>query len=139
MYMMHKFSPLSFLLLKKPEEKTVFIMTKLSMMAFASATAEMSVAKGRTLLLSYSVIILFCHLCFLNGLFLLLYSFSVSRPLSQYRRMFFYVSQGSLPPTLPVFLLSPYHCFCHYFLIPPSFSRPLYLSEVMVNRISLPC
>lgn len=54
------------------------------------------IAKGRTLLLPHAIIILFCHVDFLIGVCLLLYSFfSFSRLLSQCIRILFYLTQGS--------------------------------------------
>lgn len=89
-------------------------MTKLSVMPFASATAEMSrqgsPVKGRTLLFPYSI--LFCHLYFLIGLSLTLFLSAFFGPLSQTRTMLFYIIEGSLPPSLPIFLLLLCHSFC---------------------------
>lgn len=108
-------------------EGSDFIMTKLSVLPFASATAEMcrqgSPVKGRTLLFLYST--LFCLLYFLIGLSFTLFLFAFFRPLSQSRRILFYITEGPLPPSLPILLLLLCHSFCITFQFLQAFSGHL--------------
>lgn len=97
-------------------------MTKLSVMPFASAAAEMSrqafPVKGTLFpnpiqpLLSYW-----------SFFYFILFAFF--RPLSQSRRILLYFIDGSLPPSLPVPLLLLYHSFCITFQFLQAFSGHL--------------
>lgn len=86
-------------------------MTVLPVMPLASATAEMSrqgsPVKERTLLFPSSVLL--CHLYFLS---LTSFLFAFFRPLSQSRRILFYLIEGSLPTSFPVLFLLLCHSFC---------------------------
>lgn len=115
---------------------------KSSVMAFCQRNSRdvwTRIAKGRTVLLPHAIVILFCHVYFLIGGFLLLYSFfSFLQAIVSMCKNIVLSYTRILPLTLPEFLLLLDHSFCPYLLIPPGFTWPLQLSEVMVKTISLP-